>query len=175
MIHGDDPERDFDERIPMPDTASDLAIIGWREYVTLPDWNVGPIRAKADTGARSSAVDVSHLEELEGGIARFTLVPSRGDGERERVLEAPIVRRTRVRSSFGESHDRLFVETTLSLAGHTFLTEIGLVNRENMLTRMLLGRRSLENHFLVSSRRCYLHGRRKRSGRVGPAARDAAK
>ena len=139
----------------------DLVTIGWREYVDLPDWGLTKLRAKADTGARSSAVDVSHLEEIPGGRVRFEVVASRDEesGQR-RVIEADIVRRTRVKSSFGHSRDRLFVRTTVRFAGRSFQTEVGLVNRENMLSRMLLGRRSLEDNFLVDPGRTYVHGRR---------------
>ena len=137
-------------------------IIGWREYVDLPDWDLHGIRAKADTGARSSAMDVSHLEVLPGNRVRFEVVARRGEHEERRLIEAEIVRRTRVKSSFGDTRERLFVATTLWVAGQKLRAEVGLVNRENMLTSMLLGRRTLEDHFLVDPGHCYLHGRRRR-------------
>lgn len=139
----------------------DKTVIGWREIVELPQWGLAGILAKADTGARSSAIDVSHLEELPEDRVRFEVVTDRASNER-RSVEAAISRRTRVRSSFGQDHDRLFVEAEVRVAGRTFATELGLVNRESMLCRMLLGRRSLERSFLVDPGRCYLHGRRKR-------------
>lgn len=141
----------------------EMTTIGWREYVDLPDWDLMAIRAKADTGARSSAVDVSHLEELPGGWVRFEVVARRGKGDQRRVIEAEIVRRSRVKSSLGSSHDRLFVETSVRIAGLTIRTQIGLVNRESMISRMLLGRRSLQGSFLVDPGRCYRHGRRPKS------------
>lgn len=141
---------------------ADLEPIGWREYVALPDWNLHGIRAKADTGARSSAIDVANLEELPGDRVRFEVVGDRSHPERRVVIEAGIVRRTRVRSSFGQAHDRLFVETTLRLAKRDLTIELGLVCRENMLCRMLLGRKSLEHVFAVDPGRIYLHGRRRR-------------
>jgi hypothetical protein len=134
-------------------------VIGWRERVDLPDWGLRGLRAKVDTGARSSAVDVSHLEELPGDRVRFELVARRGEKEKRRIIEAEVVRRARVKSSLGRVHERLFVETTVRVAGRTFRTQIGLVNRENMISRMLLGRRSLEGRFWVDSGRTYLHGR----------------
>ena len=143
-------------------------VLGWREIVELPEWGIGGVRAKADTGARSSAIDVSHIEELPGNRVRFEVVTNRRREERQ-VVEADVVRRTRVRSSFGNDHDRLFVETEVRVAGRTFRTELGLVNRESMLCRMLLGRRSLQESFLVDPQHCYLHGRRKRRKRVRPS------
>ncbi len=148
----------MDESQPM-----EVTLIGWREVVDLPDWNLQAIRAKADTGARSSAVDVSHLEELPDDRVRFELVARRGARDERQVIEADIVRRARVKSSLGRTHARLFVETTIRVAGRTIRTQIGLVNREGMLSRMLLGRRSLEGHFNVDPAHCYLHGRRSRS------------
>lgn len=141
-------------------------VIGWREYVDLPEWELLGIRAKADTGARSSAIDVSHIEELPNGRVRFEVVASRGKRDERQVIEAEIVRRTRVKSSFGSAHDRLFVATTVRVAGQSLRTELGLVNRKNMLTRMLLGRRSLDDLFLVDPGHCYLHGRKRKKRKM---------
>jgi hypothetical protein len=134
-------------------------MVGWREYVDLPDWGLEMIVAKVDTGARSSAIDVASVEEIEGGRVRFQVVVDR-KRRRRKTLEADIVRRTRVRSSFGKSHERFFVETTIELAGRRLAAEIGLVNRRSMLCRMLLGRKSLEGAFVVDPSRAYIHGKR---------------
>lgn len=145
-------------------------LIGWREYVTLPDWGV-KLRAKADTGARSSAIDVFHLEELPGDKVRFEVATDDLRSASPKVVEADVVRRARVLSSFGDSHERLFVAARLKLAGRTLTTELGLVNREKMRWRILLGRRSLEEMFVVEPGRCYLHGKRRRR----PKRRSAGK
>ncbi len=147
--------------------AAELTVIGWREYVHLPDWGFEWVRAKADTGARSSAVDVSHIEELPGDRVRFEVMVKRGKREKRRMVEADILRRARVKSSFGRARDRIFVEARLTIAGRTIETEVGLVNRENMLSRMLLGRRTLEGAFLVDSGRRFLHGQRRRGDAEG--------
>ncbi|RMH17534.1 MAG: hypothetical protein D6696_15545 [Acidobacteria bacterium] len=155
-------------------------LIGWREYVELPEWGVSGIVAKADTGARSSAVDVERVVELPGGRVRFALVADRRHAAPV-VVEADVVRRSRVRSSFGDSHERIFVATTLRCAGHELTVELGLVSRHAMRCRMLLGRKTLEHVFLVDPGRCYLHGRKKRrlrrdrpTGRPAPPAGDRA-
>jgi hypothetical protein len=155
----------------MTEPAKDLTLVGWREYVELPEWGVSRIRVKVDTGARSSAIDVSHLEELPGERVRFEIVPNRKREASRRVIEAKIVRRTKVRSSFGEARDRLFVEAEVRLAGRTLRVEVGLVSRENMLCRMLLGRKSLEHVFVVDPGRTYLHGKRKRKRKKGSRGR----
>ena len=146
------------------DRTNGKVLIGWREYVYLPDWGV-TLRAKADTGARSSAIDVFHLEELSDTRVRFEVATDDRRSAPPKTIEADVIRRARVTSSSGHSHERVFVETRLRLAGTTIKTEVGLVNREKMRWRILLGRRSLEEQFIVNPGRCYVHGRRKRKKR----------
>jgi hypothetical protein len=122
-------------------------IIGWRETVQLPDWGV-TLKAKADTGARSSAIDCAELEELPGNKVRFTLRLSRKK-ENFKVLEAPIAARKRVRSSTGQGQERLFVETTMTLMGRKKVIRVSLVCRKKMIHRLLLGREALAGDFLV--------------------------
>lgn len=144
-------------------------VIGWREFVALPDWGVEAIRAKADTGARTGAVDVTDLEELPDNRVRFTLNVNRRTGER-RTIEAEVVRRTRVRSSFGQARDRVLVRTTMRLGSVEKTIELGLVSRRNMLCRLLVGRAALEPEFLVDSAHRYVFGRARRSRPPGERA-----
>ena len=134
---------------PPIDTETPV-VIGWREWIDLPDWKLR-LRAKADTGARSSAIDCANIEELPGQRVRFTLRLSRKDNNRSLTLEAPIARRKHVRSSTGHGHDRLFVETTLLLAGREKKILVSLVCRKRMIHRMLLGREALAGDFWVDS------------------------
>lgn len=122
-------------------------VIGWREKVELPDWGI-TLRAKADTGARSSAIDCVDLEELPGDRVRFTLRLSRKT-ENFKTLETKIALRKRVRSSTGKGQERLFVETTLVLKGRSKRIRVSLVCRKRMIHRMLLGREALAGDFLV--------------------------
>jgi len=142
--------------------ASQLVTIGWREYVALPDWGIAAIKTKADTGARTSAIDVSNLEELPDDRVRFNVMYDR-IRDHYVAVEAAIVRRTRVKSSFGAAHDRLFVSTTMTLGPVTKEIQIGLVNRKSMHCRMLLGRAALLPDFVVDSGHMYLQGRKKRT------------
>jgi hypothetical protein len=123
--------------------------IGWREWVELPDWGIR-IRAKADTGAKSSAIDCADITELPNDRVRFTV---RLDRKQERMLtlEEPIQLRKRVRSSAGQGHDRIFVETTLRLGDVEQRILVNLVCRKKMIHRMLLGRETLGDAFLVDS------------------------
>lgn len=134
--------------------------IGYREYVALPDWGIANVKAKADTGARSCAIDVAEIEELPRDRVRFKVVLSRRNRERCVVVEAPIVRRAAVRSSLGHRDERFTVETTVRIGTVERTVEVGLVCRRNMICRMLLGRQALAGEFLVDPRRTYLYGKR---------------
>ncbi len=124
-------------------------IIGWREWVEFPDWNIR-MRAKADTGARSSAIDCSEIIELPGDRVRFTVRLDRRNS-RVTTLEDKVRVRKHVRSSTGHGHDRIFVETTLRLAGVEKRILVSLVCRKAMRHRFLLGREALGGDFLVDS------------------------
>lgn len=124
-------------------------IIGWREWVEFPDWGMR-IRAKADTGARSSAIDCAEITELPGGRVRFTVRLDRKE-KKLVTLEDAIRVRKHVRSSTGHGHDRIFVETTLRLAGVEKRILVSLVCRKAMINRVLLGREALGADFLVNS------------------------
>lgn len=139
---------------------SDPIVIGWKERVELPEWDVGWIVAKADTGARTGAIDVSNLVELPNDRVRFDVVVERiGDHHTTcQTIEADVVRRSRVKSSFGASHPRIFVETTLRLGPVEKQVQLGLVSRKDLLCRMLLGRAALEPEFVVDSSRRYVFG-----------------
>lgn len=126
-----------------------LTTIGWREWATLPEWDL-KIRAKADTGARSSAIDCSNIEELPDNRVRFTMRLSRKE-DKQVTHEAPIAMRKHVRSSTGHGHDRLFIETTLELGGREKKILVSLTCRKRMIHRMLLGREALAGDFLVDS------------------------
>jgi len=137
-------------------------VIGWREYVDLPELGIRQVKAKSDTGARTSALDVRNVVELGGNRVRFDVVRSRREDGRVVTAEADIVRRTRIKSSFGQAHDRLVIPTKLRIGPVEKDVELGLVSRRKMLCRVLLGRKALEGDFLVDARHTYLYGRRKR-------------
>lgn len=141
--------------------------IGWREYVSVADWNIDGIVAKADTGARSSAIDVANLEELPGDRVRFDAIVSRDGNGKHVFVETDIIRRTRIRSSFGKSSSRLVVAALVRIGTTEKRIELGLVCRKNMRCRMLLGRTALRGDFTVDPSRCYLLGRRHRKKAKG--------
>ncbi len=123
--------------------------IGWREWVEFPEWGLR-LRAKADTGARSSAIDCAEITELPGGSVRFTVRLDRKD-KKLITLEADVVARKKVRSSTGRPMERVFVESILRLAGVEKRIVISLVSRKRMIHRLLLGREALAGDFIVDS------------------------
>jgi len=153
-------------------TGVEKTIIGWREYIALPEWGIEHIQAKADTGARTSAIDVSHVEEIGNGRVRFEAVVDRASPPHTVTLEAEIVRRTRVKSSFGSAHDRLVVRTRVKLGPVEKDVDLSLVSRKNMLVRVLLGRHALEPEFIVDPARRYVFGRAKRKKKITADSRE---
>ena len=119
--------------------------MGWKEYVDLREWGVFGIRAKIDTGAKSSSL---HVEEI-------TPLPNRRNPDQRIAVETDVKRIGRVRSSTGHFTRRYFVETVLCLGGVERRIEINLVDRQQMIHRMLIGRTALCNAFLVDVSRAY--------------------
>jgi len=136
-------------------------VVGWREWLSLPELGIGTIRAKVDSGARSSALHVEDQEEfLRDGqpCVRFTIEP--GDAARTRHrAEALISDRRIVTDSGGHRSERLFVRTLLRLPdGRSWSIEVNLAERRNMLFPMLLGRTALRGRCLVEPARSFLLG-----------------
>jgi len=127
----------------------DRVVIGIQEYVGLPDWGIKHLRAKTDTGARTSAIDAYDIQELEGNKVKFIVVASRKHPERRREVVADITRRAKVKSSTGHQHERLFVTTTLKVGSVEKKIEVSLISRHKMKCRMLIGRTALAGTFLV--------------------------
>jgi hypothetical protein len=126
-------------------------VIGWKETVDLPDWGIEHIVSKSDTGARRSALDVSNVVELPDNRIRFDIVIDRKDRSLTRTVVADIAHQTHVRSSNGQRHERYFVRTRVKVAGVIKEVEFSLVSRESMVCRILLGRKALEDDFLVDA------------------------
>ena len=137
-----------------------LPIIGWREQVALPDLGIPEIKAKIDTGARSSAlhaVDVQTFERDGKLMVRFKIHPYQRDANRTVTAEAELIDQRQVRNSGGQAQVRPLIKTTLELNGYTFPIELTLTNRDVMGFRMLLGRQAVRRRFLVDAGRSFLH------------------
>ena len=134
--------------------------LGWREWLSLPDLGIVAIRAKVDTGARSSALHVLDQELFRRGgreLVRFVLDTGVA-GQAPHPAEAEVLDRRRVTDSGGHQTERVFIQTRLRLAGKQWLAEVNLTQRRNMLFPMLLGRTALAGRFLVDPARSFLQG-----------------
>lgn len=137
-----------------------LPIIGWREQVALPDLGIPEVKAKIDTGARSSAlhaIDVETFERNGKPMVRFKVYPYQRDTHRSVTAEAELIDQRQVRNSGGQAQVRPVIETTVELNGYAFPIELTLTNREVMGFRMLLGRQAVRRRFLVDAGRSFLH------------------
>ena len=144
--------------------TSDLSytLAGWREWVSLPGVGVPWIKAKLDTGARSSAIHAFDLEELEKDGAtwvRYSVHPWQKSDADAVAVESPVVDVRHVRSSSGHADERYVVMMDLSLMGRTITAEMTLSRRDEMGFRMLVGREALRQGYVVDPARSYLGGR----------------
>jgi hypothetical protein len=136
--------------------------IGWREWLALPDAGIPGIKAKIDTGARTSSLHAFSLEPYEtDGIlkVRFGIHPLQGRKDIELFCTAEVHDRRRVTDSGGHHERRYVIQTTVSLGKLTWPAEITLTNRDTMRFRMLLGRTALQDKFLIHPSKSYLTGR----------------
>lgn len=126
--------------------STQTRIIGWREWVGLPELGIDYIKAKIDTGARTSAL---HTFSLEAGtdqgvrVARFGVHPFQRDVDTDVWCSAPIIDERYVRDSGGHRERRFVIETPIRLGNLEWSMELTLTARDNMLFRMLVGRTAL--------------------------------
>ncbi|WP_269525801.1 ATP-dependent zinc protease family protein [Coraliomargarita parva] len=142
--------------------GSALQTIGWKEVIHLPEWGVRSLLAKADTGARGSALDVSSMRRVPGNKVEFTIVLDRKNRGAGPTVVADIVRSSRIRSSNGVVQERFVVRTSVQIGTRKHPVEFSLVNRQRMICRALLGRHALAGRYLVDSSDKYVHGPRRK-------------
>ena len=139
-----------------------LQTIGWREWIALPDLGVGAIKAKVDTGARSSALhafDLNLFEQDGARWAQFEIHPLQHSTQCAVQVIAEVVAERSVRSSNGRREWRPVICTNVELLGRRWPIEVTLTNRDAMGFRMLLGRQAVRRQFLVHAGRSFQIGR----------------
>jgi len=137
--------------------------IGWREWVSLPELGIHEIKAKIDTGARTSALHAFSLEPfVEDGKnrIRFDIHPLQQDTNLVVTCVADIVDKRWVTDSGGHQEERFVIKTMLNIVQYTWPIEITLTERENMLFRMLLGRNALRKRFIINPARSFILNKR---------------
>ncbi len=134
-------------------------VIGWREWVQLPDLGVFVVKAKVDTGAVTSSLHAFRLERFEKDgrpYVRFEVHPRQRSKRPSIECEAEVVKDTAVRNPGGRTELRPVIASTLVIAGQPIEALINLTGRDEMGFRMLLGRRTLRGRFVVDPGKSYL-------------------
>jgi hypothetical protein len=150
--------------VPRPDVAAAAAhpvdphaSLGWREWVALPGLGIGAIKAKLDSGARSSSLDVEAIEAFDlAGVAHVRFqVRVRRRGNALVACSAPVLDRRNVTDSGGHRSARWFIRVELEIALQRFSTEMNLTDRRAMLFPLLLGRSALAGRFHIDPASSY--------------------
>jgi hypothetical protein len=142
-------------------------VIGWKEYVDFPEWQVRRVKAKIDTGARTSALGALSYDliEVAGGglVARLRLVLHRKHPERLTVVEVPVLRMVVVRNSSGMPEQRPLVEALVQIGPLAKRILLTVANRSIMRFPMILGRSALNGDFVVDVSKKYLMRKQSRA------------
>lgn len=139
-------------------------VIGWREWIELPQLGIRQLKAKIDTGARSSslhAVDLKNFERDGKNFVQFKVHPLQRNSKKTVMCEAEVLEYRNVRSSTGHSQKRPVILTTIEALGEEWEIEITLANRDEMGFRMLLGREAVRGKFLVDAGNSFYGGQPK--------------
>lgn len=146
-----------------------LRTLGWREWVSLPELGVEWIKAKVDTGARSSslhAVDIEQFDGDGGRWVRFVVAPWQRSDLDSVTASAPLHETREVKSSSGDSQIRPVIRTIVRIDGINQAVDMTITDRADMGFRMLLGREAIRRRFLVNPGRSYRAGKPPRAIRA---------
>ncbi|MGZ8194071.1 MAG: ATP-dependent zinc protease family protein [Methylosarcina sp.] len=146
----------------MTEFSTQKAVLGWREWVSLPELDIRMIKAKIDTGARSSALHAYTIDPYFIGGQRwimFAIHPKQKHRNVSIECHAPVKDRRLVTDSGGHKQRRYVIETNIMLGQALIRTEVTLTNRDTMLFRMLLGRTAINNHYIIDPSASYLQGK----------------
>ncbi len=136
--------------------------IGWREWVQLPELGIHELKAKIDTGADNSSLHAFNMHRFEkDGVPyiRFDIHPRQRKRKPSLTCEAELVMERKVKNPGGRTELRPVIRTTLIVAGREIDALVNLTTRDEMTFRLLLGRRTIRNHFLVDPGRSYVGSR----------------
>lgn len=134
-------------------------ILGWREWVTLPELHVLAIKVKVDSGAKTSALHASDIEYFRRGNkdwVKFKIYPLQKSERKAQIVKKEVIDMRTIRSSVGVETHRPIIRTEIRLAGQSWEIELSLVDRDIMGFRMLLGREALKKGFLINPNKSFL-------------------
>lgn len=141
-------------------------VIGWREWVSLPKLGLDQIKAKIDTGARTSALHAFALrpfKENNKDRIRFDIHPVQNDTSKVVTCEADIIDLRWISDSGGHKEERYVIETPVIIGQRSWSIEITLTERDTMLFRMLLGRSAIRRRYLINPGRSFITTKKKAS------------
>jgi hypothetical protein len=147
-----------------------VVTLGWREWVSLPGLGIDRIKAKVDTGARTSALHAFQIEEFEQQgqtWVRFKMHPVQRDNETVTECVAQAIDQRVVSDSGGHREKRWVIRSDIVIGPHRWPAEFTLTSRDDMLFRMLLGRTAMKNRVLVDPAKSYLVGKSKEASSGG--------
>lgn len=136
--------------------------VGWREWVSLPDLNLPAVKAKFDTGARTSSLHTYFIEPYEDNgksMVRFGVYPLQRREDIEVICQAEVVDRRWTTDSGGGRENRYVIASTISMAGMDWPIELNLTSREDLRFRFLVGRTAMKDKVIVDPVRSYVLGR----------------
>lgn len=134
-------------------------MIGWREWVELPELGIEAIKVKVDSGARTSALHatkVKYIEQADGVTMVSFMVTAQMNPRKTVRVQAPLVEQRVVKSSVGHASLRPVIRTQIKIGKLTWSIEITLINRDPMGFRMLLGRSAIRSKFLIHPARSFI-------------------
>lgn len=137
------------------------AVIGWREFISLPDLGIHRIKAKIDTGARTSALHAINIQYItRQGVTwvSFSVHPRQRNSKSIVDCAAPLIEERYITDSGGKRTLRPVIVTNVHVNGAIVAAELTLVARDSMGFRMLIGRQAVRGRFLVDSGRSYVTG-----------------
>ena len=149
----------------MAKQSSERIVLGWREWVSLPQLGIDRIKAKVDTGARTSALHGFEIEPFEEhGVqrVRFRIHPVQHDTDTVHACTAEVIDRRKVRDSGGHQEMRWVIRSDIVIGSYRWSAELTLTSRDDMLFRMLLGRTAMANRIIVDPGKSFLFGKAKK-------------
>lgn len=139
-------------------------LVGWREWISLPEIGILTMQCKVDTGAKTSALHAFKVDSFErdGQLwVRFSVHLDETDLSKIQVCEAKVIDKRSVTDSGGTVSQRFFIETLLEIGESHYLIQVSLTDRDTMKFNMLLGRTALrKGHFIVDPSKSYLQGKK---------------